>query len=202
MVTGLLQTCGLYLGNNLLPPRKDNPKGFFEDLEFLAINKEIFRLNSGGGGGGHRPPKEIKILPDKLITKMKQFIDRWPKDKIVGWKDPRTCITFPVWKKLIQSEEIKVIIVLRPFNEIAQSLKERNGIKTIDGMKLCCFYMKTIYKNLGETKWAQTFFHNYFSPDWINELKGLTQFLGLNMPDDLNFLRDFIDVNLWHYRKK
>ena len=199
MVTDLLQMCNLYLGNNLLQPRKDNPKGFFEDLEFLAINKEIFRLNSNGGGGGHKPPKEIKVLPDKLITKMKQFIDKWPKDKIVGWKDPRTCITFPIWEKLIQPEKIRVVIVSRPFDEIAQSLKKRHGIKIIDGMNLCSFYMKSIYENLGKTKWMQTFFHNYFSPDWINELKGLTEFLGLNLPDNLNLLKDSIDINLWHH---
>jgi len=199
MVTGLLQLCGLYLGNNLLPARKDNPKGFFEDLEFLAINREIFRLNSEGEGGGHRPPKEIKVLPEELLNKMKQFISKWPKDKIVGWKDPRTCITFPVWKKLIQPEEIRVVITSRPFNEIAQSLKIRNGIKIINGMNLCWFYMKTIYENLGKTNWTLTFYHDYFNSNWISEIKGLIESLGLNTPGNLNPLRDFTDINLWHY---
>jgi len=201
MVTGLLQKCGLYLGNNLKPPRKDNPRGFFEDLEFLAINKEIFRLNSNGGGGGHKPPKEIKVLPDKLITQMKQFIDKWPEDKIVGWKDPRTCFTLPVWKKVVSPEEIKVVIVSRPFEEIAQSLEKRNGIKIADGLNLSWLYVKTLYENLDKTKWVQTFFHDYFSPDWITELKALTGFLGLNIPNNLNPLMHFIDVNLWHYRR-
>lgn len=200
MVTGLLQMCGLYLGDNLNPPRKDNPKGFFEDFGFLALNREIFALNSDGKGGGHRPPKEITVLPDDLIRRMKEFIEEWPKDEVVGWKDPRACITLPIWRRLIYPEEIRVVVTSRPFIEIARSLNNRHGMKMRVGMNLSQFYMRALHKNLEDTKWIETLYHNYFKADWIIEIKALVKFLGLNMPEDLSPLKNFIDIKLWHYR--
>jgi len=199
LVTGLLQMCGLYLGNNLLLPRKDNPKGFFEDLEFLAINREMFALNSNGGGGGQKPPKEIKVLPDKLITQMKQFIDNWPKNKIVGWKDPRACITIRIWKKFIEPEKLKVVIVRRPYSEIANSLNTRHNMNKITGLKLCKIYYHAIDENLSEIDYVNTFYHNYFK-DWIRELKMVSDFIGLEIPK--NKIESFIDIKLWHNRGK
>lgn len=202
MVTGLLQMCGLYLGDNLNLPRKDNPKGYFEDLGFLAFNRKIFALNSGGKGGGHRPPKEITTLPDDLKKRMMEFIGKWPKDEVVGWKDPRACITLPIWRRLIHPEEIRVVVTSRPFIEIARSLKDRNRMPLLVGMNLSQFYMRALHKNLEDTKWIKTFYHNYFGVNWIIEIQALVKFLGLNMPGDLNPLENFIDINLWHQRKK
>ena len=58
MVAGILKLCGVYFGDNLLHPQQENPKGFFEDLEFLEINKEILACS---GGSWFEPPNELKI---------------------------------------------------------------------------------------------------------------------------------------------
>ena len=43
MVTRLLHTCGLDLGPkaDLMPPALDNPDGFWENLNVVAMNDEL-----------------------------------------------------------------------------------------------------------------------------------------------------------------
>ena len=55
MVAGTLAKAGYYMGEQLLPANKANPKGFFEDIEVNAINEDI--LSSVA-------PRRPKILGD------------------------------------------------------------------------------------------------------------------------------------------
>ena len=129
LVTGLLQRCGLYLGNNLLMTAKDNPKGHYEDRKFINLNNQLLLNN---GGHWRNPPEALNY--GGIRKKMERFLDSWPTDRLVGFKDPRICITFPLWYNLIHPEPIKVVYVSRPFVEIAQSLKARNGIRIEAGV--------------------------------------------------------------------
>src|SRR5579862_8116620 len=56
MVTRLLHECGLYLGpeSDLLAPSPDNPEGYWEHREFLAINTDL--LNHLQGDWDVAPP--------------------------------------------------------------------------------------------------------------------------------------------------
>lgn len=200
MIAGLLQMCDLYLGENLKPAKSDNPKGCFEDLEFLAINREIFRLNNGGGG---KPPKNISPLPSDLIVRMQRFISKWPRNILVGWKDPRACITVKTWNELISPERLKVVFVSRPHTEIARSLNKRHGMSEAKALKLCEFYYQKAKENLVKSgvyegiEHIYTFYHNYFK-NWRRELEVVTKFLGLNISEDTNKIEEFIDIKLWH----
>jgi len=87
MVTGILNKCGLYLGSNLLMGARDNPTGHFEDRRFINLNNQILKRN---GGSWHNPPEKIIRWPR---VEMKDFVNSWDIGRLVGWKDPRTCIT-------------------------------------------------------------------------------------------------------------
>ncbi|GAH44134.1 unnamed protein product [marine sediment metagenome] len=203
MVIGLLQICGLHLGGDLKPPKTDNPKGYFEDLEFLAINREIFRLNNGSGS---KPPENVNPLSADLITRMRQFISKWPKDVLVGWKDPKVCITARLWNEIIRPEKLKVVLVSRPYSEIAKSLNKRHGMSEAEARKLCEFYYQKAKSNLMKSEGYEgiehiyTFYHNYFK-SWQRELQIVTKFLGLNIIENTKKIEEFIDINLWHNRR-
>jgi len=121
MVAGILKLCGVYFGDNLLHPQKENPKGFFEDLEFLEINKEILACS---GGSWYDPPSKLKINQN-IKEKIKAFLRGWDKYSLVGFKDPRCSITLPVWADYINN--LQVVICERAAEEIALSLANRNG---------------------------------------------------------------------------
>ena len=196
MVAGLLKKCGLYLGENLISGLRDNPRGHFEDREFVAINDRILSQN---GGSWSNPPTRTLIITPLLVNRIQKFLSKWPKDKIVGWKDPRACITLPIWKKALKAEALKVIIVRRPWPEIALSLEQRNGFSYEKSIELIKNYLERLEENVRGTAYINTFYHSYFT-DWRSELEHLCFFLGLHLPDDVSQIESFIDSNLWHHR--
>lgn len=197
LVTGLLSYCGLYLGNNLLMNAKDNPKGHFEDRRFINLNNALIIR---AGGKWHSPPEVIGY--NNLKPAMEAWLSTWPKDRIVGWKDPRICLTFRLWKKLIQPEPIKVIVVFRDWNKIARSLKARNNIPIEKGLSIARHYYDEAFSSIRRQPGVQYQIHymNEFFYDWESELQGVCDFLGLKIPDDKRKIRKFIDPNLWHHR--
>ena len=40
-ITKGLEVLGVNLGDNLLPPKDDNPKGFFEDRDLVNLNERV-----------------------------------------------------------------------------------------------------------------------------------------------------------------
>ena len=196
LVMGLLSKCGVYIGNNLLMGARDNPKGHFEDRGFLRTNDQLLRRN---GGSWKTPPDGVSYQGMK--PQMEKFLEAWPKDKIVGWKDPRICLTFPLWKRLIEPEPIKVILTYRPIEQIAASLQARNGFTMEKGRKLAKYYYDQATRNTRRIPGVScmiTHFESYFS-NWQLELEGVLEFLKLEMGDHQE-LADFIDRELWHNR--
>lgn len=201
LVTGLLHYCGLYLGNNLLMGAKDNPKGHFEDRKFIGINNQLLAYSSGHW---KHPPPKIMVNP-KIVNRAENFLASFPKDKIVGFKDPRVCLTFPFWLKMISPEPLEVVFVHRPASEIASSLKKRNGMPLGMGLKLVKTYLERADKALqyAGIKPHEVYFHDFFKPGWKVKLLYLCCSLGLRVefPKDQTILTKFVDEKLWHHRK-
>lgn len=195
MVAGLLQRCGLHLGDNLLMGLKDNPSGHFEDKEFLALNKRILRES---GGSWKEPPKTVAV-PGRTVEAMRTFIDKWPRDRLVGWKDPRSCLTLPIWINAMWPEDMRIVFVLRPFNEVAESLRKRNGFSVKYSSWLVSQYIRQAILNLRGTDYILTGYHSYFN-NWKGELGKVCKFLGLCVPSDAQEIEGFIDRRLWHCR--
>lgn len=197
LVTGLLQKCGLYLGANLISGLADNPKGHFEDRTFVRINDALLAIN---GGSWHTPPKEVRIT-ERIWGDMLRFVASWPSNKPVGWKDPRACLTLHLWARAVahEGQELRVVAVNRRFDEIAASLKIRNGFAEERSRELAFTYMREMMKNLQGQRWCVTLYGDYFD-EWLVTLREVTDFLDLKIPDNLAPLRDFIDPKLRHHR--
>jgi len=195
MVAGLLKQCGLYLGENLISGHRDNPKGHFEDREFVRLNDRILAEN---GGRWDRPPEKISNISVGLQKDIKQFIKKWPQNKLVGWKDPRACITLPVWRKALKEEGLKIVIVRRFWLEIVKSLEVRNGFSHEKSIDLIRVYLGQLEKNIINIGYVTTYYLNYFD-DWKSELRKVCKFLGLKTRYK-DSIGEFIDKKLWHHR--
>ena len=200
MIAGLLRICGLYLGSNLISGLKDNPKGHFEDRGFVQLNDEILGSN---GGTWDKPPPVIHMPSPHFFKKMKMFVAQWPKNRPVGWKDPRACLTLKLWKEAIDPEELRVVIVNRPHEEISASLRARNRMTQHRATALTFFYLKHIMENVGHlrVKWKATHSNQYLT-HWYKELKSIANLAGLSIPEDRTEIEEFIDENLWHHRSE
>jgi len=200
LVTGILQRCGLHVGTNLLMHAKDNPKGHYEEKRFLNLNNALLIQN---GGSWHKPPASISY--QKLRTPMIEFLNRkeWKKE-FVGWKDPRICLTFPLWHELIYPEKIKIVYVQRPLEEVAQSLVKRNGFSYRKALELGRFYRRHAHNQIHRKGCSQfaTYFKNYFSEHWQVEVKALCEFIGFEQPSPKKTKRiaNFITPELRHFK--
>lgn len=121
-----LEKCGLTIcDGSLLGPGPGNPKGHFEDTDFLLLQgKSILREIPVSNGWKFFEGKPLKFKGALLMEARKLVDERNKKHSLWGWKDPRTVVFLEQWKEIIP--DLKVVSVWRPFAEVAASLMERS----------------------------------------------------------------------------
>jgi GT2 family glycosyltransferase len=180
MLTRLLHACGLYLGpkDELMPPQADNPDGFWEHLEFVALNDQLL---SELGGAWDLPPTSDESFAnerlDPLRMKARLLIERFSSAGLWGWKDPRNSLTLPFWQDLLPG--MKTLIMVRNPLEVAHSMKERNGTSYSFGLRLWEIYNRRL---MDRANWRDRLVTHYdlFFEDPESELRRIAQFVGLS----------------------
>ena len=144
LVAGGLKSMGVHMGEDLLGPAKDNPKGFFENRDFVRLNREILQA---AGGMWSRPPSHEAIVATK-----KQFDERiWRLIKssdheLWGFKDPRMVLTIDLYLPYIKNPHF--ITCFRDPMEVARSLNVRNDFSIERGIALANEYNKRLIEFL------------------------------------------------------
>ncbi len=207
MISRLLNICGLYLGEKeelmVELDLRSNRKGHWEHREILAINDEILSIF---GGSWDDPPTfpdgwENDPRLDTLFVQANVLVKRMSDRSLVwGFKEPRTCLTLPFWKRVIPG--MTYVIPIRSMFEIAQSLYKRDNFALARGIFLCVIYWESILKNTNGERRIFTLQRDYFV-DWSRELGRVLDFIGCK---DFSFLGkeglvgEFISPDLFHNR--
>ncbi|WP_088103476.1 sulfotransferase family protein [Halalkalibacter urbisdiaboli] len=114
------------MGEQLLRGNRGNPKGHFENVEFVNLNEQI--LAKASGSWKNPPsPKRLRTLnfPENDIQR---FLAKHAKE-VWGIKDPRMMITIDYWKEHLQRHsDISYVFVHRPFRESVLSLARRDHL--------------------------------------------------------------------------
>ena len=101
-VTSALTRLGLDVGepSELFPANSGNPLGYWEPKELIEINDAL--LASWGGTQRDpqlaRRPASTHELPTALVDRMSAYAKRWDARAPYVWKDPRLCLTLPLWR--------------------------------------------------------------------------------------------------------
>ena len=180
MVSQLLSRFGVYMGpeNVLKVSAEDNRDGFWEDDAFVKLNDEILHYFSGAWDA---PPVVERgwehaagLLPigrrAKRLLRMRRGLSVW------GWKDPRTSLTLPFWKRLIPG--LKTVVCLRHPGEVAQSLNRRNGMPISAGLELWRTYQSRLLAATAQAERIITHYDSHFA-DPAGEIARIADFLGL-----------------------
>ncbi len=122
MVAHYLQQCGVDIGQQLQPADVGNPRGYFEDVDFLSFHQDllshlglsIFPTNEGSLG---RP------IPDRFRLRAQEILSHKARCAVWGWKDCRTTLFLEFWRKMIP--DIKVLFVFRHPLLVVDSLLRR-----------------------------------------------------------------------------
>jgi hypothetical protein len=125
LVASWLQACGLVLqAGNSIPPYPDNPKGFFEDADFIRLHEMSIRRRARLSSGWKLAPArslafsapEAQVAQTLIVTRQERY-NCW------GWKDPRTMLFLDQWKALVP--QLRVLVVWRPCAQVVSSLLRR-----------------------------------------------------------------------------
>ena len=111
------------MGSEFLPPAEDNPKGFYENVDFLNLNNDILIK---AGGNWLEPPPHNRILDTYPFfeNRIKETIDKH-RDDYWGWKDPRTTLTIDLFHEHLPNPHY--VTVFRNPLDVAKSLNKRNS---------------------------------------------------------------------------
>ena len=129
VVSQWLSKCELNLGDRFAKPGMSNPRGFFEDLDFLHMHEKAlsyFNIENTG----LIPPFNLE-LTDHQLNQLQQLIDiKNSNNDQWGWKEPRTCLFVKYYKSLIPNA--KYFILYRDYPFVVESLVRRD----IESLKL------------------------------------------------------------------
>ena len=140
-IAGLLHTNGISMGEtgSFLPrPSSENPKGFFEDVRFREINDEVLACWGYRVSSWDLPPDAPydhapRCLFDRAVALV---MKRHEEDPSWGWKDPRTCLVFSFWARVLDSVNLltttRVIGLMRSSEDIAASMRRRGNPGSMD----------------------------------------------------------------------
>lgn len=209
-ITRAINLLGAYLGEekDLIPPAPDNPEGFWERSDVVALHDRILEKFL-------RLPDTVTPLPvgwhtshsvQPLKEELRLLIrDNFCHSELWAWKDPRTCLMFDLWKQLLSELSINLCCVFPTRNplDVAKSLKKRNGMP-FD--KALGFWMNHNLVALEACSDVPTVFVNYdqFVENWEPELRRIAKTLHLGWPADDEELKgemdSFVQPGLRHNR--
>jgi len=173
----------------------NNDLGFKESKEVVHINNVIL--------GGERKWKEIKNF-DILDfgQEKKNFVSNLldvflSKNKKPLIKDPRLCITFPIWKEYMDVNNIEydVVTIFRHPLEVSKSLYRRNGMSVEFALRLWFIYNFNIVCNLDGLKYQAVDYDDLLEKTEDVNYK-LVEFYGLRK----GFISKFVDGKYRHIR--
>jgi hypothetical protein len=198
---GVMHHLGIHMGDKLLPATAHNPKGHYENAEFVSINQQILQA---AHSTWNNPPSRDKIagihFPD---AKIKAFLINHVKP-VWGLKDPRALFTFEVWKPYLEEvADIYYVFVHRPFKASVSSLAKRDRISISRANQILTPYLKNLY----------LYRHTYGLPskniidisyqDLLNDpdpfVRKLNEKIGNSTDHQLNQVREFLDSKLKNF---
>ncbi len=131
-LTRVLNLVGVDLPTDLMPARPDNRLGFWESLEVAKIHDEFLEsIGRSWHDTSTIDPVRFESAPANIAkTKLLAILRRdFSESPLFAVKDPRICRVLPLWLSIVAEFEAEpnFVIIARNPNEIASSLKVRDG---------------------------------------------------------------------------
>lgn len=134
-LASVLGAMGIHLGSNLLEAAPDNPKGFFEDSDFVTFHSQLLtRILPEQGAGSPvgnilvRNLEPVELLPEERERALQIIAERQQR-AVWGWKDPRTCLLLDFW--LEQFPAATLVAVYRHPLEVYASILRRQRLQVM-----------------------------------------------------------------------
>jgi len=134
LVANLLADSGFFVGSagQLIRADRWNEKGYFEQRQVWELNEGILR---GAGGSWYNPPAHELIQKQNVRDPLLRVIKTYHGEGRKIIKDPRLCLTLPLWVRYLQGR-VQIVWMLRSMGAVAASLQKRDGMPLWKGREL------------------------------------------------------------------
>jgi hypothetical protein len=129
-MAGWLYRCGLDLGEDFYEATYGNPRGHFEDLDFVGFHK---RLLADQGIDFVLKPDQTIALPHEATRQAYALLREKSGRAQWGFKDPRTSLFLEFWSARLAKP--KVLAMVRPWPAVVDSLLRRDLRQPAKGLK-------------------------------------------------------------------
>lgn len=212
----VLDVLGVYLGadEELMPAAaENNPAGFWEHQGIADLNEEILAVLGGAPRQRWRHPPVLRAgwerdsrleqLRGEAASMLRRSFGGRP---LWGWKDPRTCLTLPFWRRVLADlpgveSRLRYVICLRHPLEVAASLRARDDIAEEESLALWLRYMRDALAHTAGEPRAFVSYDAYFA-DGRAQVARLAEFLGRPGPslEEEAAIAAHLDDGLRHHR--
>jgi hypothetical protein len=143
------------MGSQLVEPNNSNPRGFFEDVEFLSLNRRLLFQGTPDVAEGHR---DWGWIPSEQFdrSRLHEYRDEAyalitkKQGQCWGWKDPRTTINLDFWHEALLAcgcDPVYVLVYRFPW-DVADSMQRLGApvfLKNPEyAVPIWCFYNRLL----------------------------------------------------------
>lgn len=197
-VAGLLDHLGVPTPGELLPPRPDNPKGFFENKAVYEFHDRV--LAHFGSAWDDPMPVSLAFVDgpagEGFVDELMGIIRAELLDgtALFAVKDPRMCRFVPLWLRALERLETAphAVIPLRHPAEVAGSLKARNGFPRAKSYLLWLQHTLSAERGTRGTKRAFVSYERLVA-DWRGETERMRRDLGVDWPRETGRIEEAVD---------
>jgi hypothetical protein len=207
-VTRVVNLLGAKIGDRLIPPGHDNPSGFWENATAVEINEQLLREIG-------RTWYDMREMPDgwmetaaaaRALDLAGKFIRReLGGSTLCALKDPRMCLTAPLWIKAFETLkfEVSCLLVVRNPLEVVESLHRRNDWPRAPLYLMWVQYLLEAEAATRQYRRAMVSYDQLLD-DWRVCMERAAKELHLTWPlkpDDVaTAIGAFLDRGQWHHR--
>lgn len=126
LMSSYLQKCGINMGDRLVGAMRGNPRGHFEDEDFVRFHDAILADNRCHM---YNPKPRLVISPEYRSLAEKMIDRRRHAYTHFGWKDPRTTLFLDFWADILP--ECKFVFLYRDPWVVVDSLRRRRSDRRV-----------------------------------------------------------------------
>jgi hypothetical protein len=181
-----------------------NPSGHFESRSLMQLNNAL--LAQMGRTWWYPPPDgdPYAAVAAQITTTRAQarraFRRVHPGAPWV-WKDPRTSVLLPFWRRALGPRLVAVVVVRNPL-EVAASMQRRDGVPVSFGVALWERYNRLILAHSAGLPVLVTRYEDMVADAaaWSEDVRVFLTALGMPLQPDPDAVpaRDFVDAELRH----
>jgi hypothetical protein len=195
-ITHILTKAGFFVGDSadMMQGNQWNRDGYFERWSIAQTNDMILSLC---GGRWDSPPAEREIARIRIEPRIETLLKVYEGHQRAIIKDPRMCLTFPVWQRVLR-EDVFIISITRHPESVAASLMKRDGFTQQKSLLLWGTYTSRAIKHAKKYPCYSLKYEDLFSERRSEILKDLATSLGILVDLD-QIAQQTVDRSLQHY---